>query len=122
MIKTVREWGTTAGSAMYSFLIFGIAHAQSTQSQPITLTDPLGGNETFTSVATAVAGFLFWDIAMPLSIIMILVGAFQLMTSSGDPEKVSQGRKTILYAAIGFAIALIAGGITSLIKSLIGVS
>jgi hypothetical protein len=119
MIKTVRKNGVIGGTALYSLFISGIAHAQ---SQSITLTDPLGGNETFLSVATAVGGFIFWDIAMPFSIIMVLVGAFQLMTSAGEPEKVSQGRKTIMYAAIGFAIALIAGGITNIIKSFIGVS
>jgi len=104
-----------------SLLIWKLTYAD-TQTSPITLTDPLGGNETFVSVATAVAGFLFWDIAMPLSVIMVLVGAFQLMTSAGEPEKVSQGRKTILYAAIGFAIALLAGGAVNIIKSIIGVS
>jgi len=111
-----------AGTAASSFLITGVAYAQSTQSQAISLTDPLGGNETFTTVATAVAGFLFWDIAMPLSVVMVLVGAFQLMTSAGEPEKVSQGRKTLMYAIIGFAIAFVAGGITNIIKSLIGTS
>jgi len=90
-----------------------------------TLCDPLGGNgcapgtESFTSISTAVAVFLFWDIALPLCTIMVLVGAFQLITSSGDPEKVSQGRKTILYAAVGFAIALVAGSITNIIKSFV---
>ena len=104
-----------------SLLIFGVTYANA-QSQSITLTDPLGGKETFTSVAVAVAGFLFWDVAVPLSVIMVLVGAFQLITSSGDPEKVSQGRKTILWAAVGLAIALVAGGIVTIIKSLLGVS
>ena len=70
-------------------------------------------------VATAVAGFLFWDIAAPLATIMVLVGAFQLITSSGDPEKVSQGKKTITYAAIGLVVALIAGGIVSIIQSFV---
>jgi len=122
MIKTAKKWGVMAGTAASSFLITGVAYAQSTQSQAISLTDPLGGNETFTTVATAVAGFLFWDIAMPLSVVMVLVGAFQLMTSAGEPEKVSQGRKTLMYAIIGFAIAFVAGGITNIIKSLIGTS
>jgi hypothetical protein len=122
MIKTAKKWGVMAGTAASSFLITGVAYAQSTQSQAISLTDPLGGKETFTTVATAVAGFLFWDIAMPLSVVMVLVGAFQLMTSAGEPEKVSQGRKTLMYAIIGFAIAFVAGGITNIIKSLIGTS
>ena len=110
-----------AGAIVFSAGVSAAFAASAATSQTITLVDPLGGQETFSSVAVAVAGFLFWDIALPLSTIMVLVGAFQLITSSGDPEKVSQGRKTILYAALGFALALVAGGIVNIIKSLIGV-
>jgi hypothetical protein len=120
MMKGLRKVGATALGLISSLVVLhgNIANAQA-QTQSITLTDPLGGSETFSTVATAVAGFLFWDIAMPLSTIMILVGAFQLMTSSGDPEKISQGRKTVMYAAIGFVVALIAGGAVNIIKSFI---
>jgi hypothetical protein len=121
MIKVVKRIVAMGAAIVSSLLIFGVTYANA-QSQSITLTDPLGGKETFTSVAVAVAGFLFWDVAVPLSVIMVLVGAFQLITSSGDPEKVSQGRKTILWAAVGLAIALVAGGIVTIIKSLLGVS
>jgi hypothetical protein len=116
MIKALKV-GMAASS---TFFVFGTAYAATTQ--PITLADPLGGSESFTSVALAVAGFLFWDIATPLAVIMVLVGAFKLITSAGDPEKVSEGKKTILYAAVGFAIALLAGGIVSIIKSVLGVA
>jgi hypothetical protein len=116
MKKLVEKMGIMEGVAAFLFF-FGASLAKAQ-----TLTDPLGGGETFASVATAVAGFLFWDIAAPLSVIMVLVGAFKLITSSGDPEKVSEGRKTILYAAVGLAIALVAGGIVTIIKSLLGVS
>jgi hypothetical protein len=118
MIKVFRWAEATAIVSISSLMIFKIALADG-QTQTIKLSDPLGGSESFTSVSTAVAGFLFWDIAAPLSTIMVLVGAFQLMTSAGDPEKVSQGKKTVMYAAIGLVIALIAGGIVSIIKSFI---
>ncbi len=90
----------------------------------VTLCDPLGNNcayggETFATVANNVINFLSINIAVPLAVIMVLVGAFQMMTSAGDPEKFTQGRKTLTYAAIGFAIAILAGGITSLIQSVI---
>jgi hypothetical protein len=77
------------------------------------------GNVTFISIANEIAGFIFYDIATPLATIMVLVGAFQMMTSAGDPEKFSQAKKTLTYAAIGFAIALVAGGVTSIIKNVI---
>lgn len=112
-----KKLGVTTIAAISSFLILKIAHAQTTQT--IKLTDPLGGSESFASVSTAVASFLFWDIAMPLSVIMVLVGAFKFMTSAGDPEKVSEARKTILYAAVGFAIACLCGAVTNIIKSFV---
>lgn len=86
--------------------------------QNITLTNPLG-TSSFLAVLTNIINFLFTYIAIPLCTIMVLVGAFQLMTSSGEPEKISRGRKTILYAAIGFGVVLLAGGVTNIIKSII---
>ena len=111
--KVAGKTGIAGGiAAMFLFWETSFAKAQ-------TLVDPLGGSESFTTVATAVASFLFWDVAMPLSVIMVLVGAFKFMTSAGDPEKVSTARKTILYAAVGFAIACLCGAVTNIIKSFI---
>ncbi len=98
----------------------GAASALALSNATIALNDPLGGGETFASVANNVIFFISTTIAIPLTAIMVLVGAFQITTSAGDPEKFSQGRKTILYAAIGFVIAIIATGVTSIIKSLFG--
>lgn len=93
---------------------FGTAVAFAQTS--ITLTNPIGTNN-FNDVVTKVANFL-QIIALPIAVIMVLIGAFQMMTSAGDPEKFSKGRNTILYAAIGVFVVLIAGGIVSIIQSL----
>ena len=107
-----KAWWIAAG--------LGIAVGNVASAQ-ITLPDPLSG-KNFQSVTANVIGFIFYYIAIPLATIMVLVGAFQMMTSAGDPEKFSNGRKTLLYAAIGFVAALLAGGITSFIKSVFGIS
>jgi len=109
-----------AGAAPVVFFAWlNVALAQSTGGGTnIKLPDPLGG-QSFSEITANVLGFIFWDIATPLSVIMVLVGAFQLMTSAGNPEKASQGRKTIMYAAIGLAIAIMAGGLSSLLKNII---
>lgn len=103
-------------------LFMGTAITVLAESNPgnssVTLADPLGG-AGFTTILNNVMSFLFTDIALPLTTIMVLVGAFQMMTSAGDPEKFTQGRKTLLYAAIGFGIAFIGTGITDLIKSVL---
>ncbi|MCA9381455.1 hypothetical protein KC678_04275, partial [Candidatus Dojkabacteria bacterium] len=39
---------------------------------------------------------------------MLLVGAFLVLTSQGNEEKIENGKKTIMAAIIGFAIAALA--------------
>ncbi|MDP3093919.1 MAG: hypothetical protein Q8N16_04170 [bacterium] len=57
---------------------------------------------------------------MILVIILTLSGAFNLMTSAGDVEKVKTGRDRIMYAAIGLVVALIARAIPSIVKAIFG--
>jgi len=66
-----------------------------------------------------IAGYLM-AIAVPITTIMVIVGAFQMLTSGGNPEKFKTGQKTILYAAVGFAIVLISKGITAIVKEVLG--
>lgn len=124
-MKSMLRIGKKLGAAWASMVIFttsaAVAFAQASNST-IALNNPLGNNASFATVANSVVNFLSVTIAVPLTAIMVLVGAFQMTTSAGDPEKFSQGRKTLLYAAIGFAIAIVATGVTSIIKSVLGVS
>lgn len=53
---------------------------------------------------------------------MVLWGAFQMMTAGGDPKKFHDGGKTILYASIGFMIALLAKNFTSILLDVVGQS
>ena len=68
---------------------------------------------------SAVAGFLL-VIAIPIATIMIIVGAFQILTSGGNPEKVTTGKKTILYAAVGIAIIALFRVLMALLAQLLG--
>ncbi len=120
MMKIAKK--LNAGWASVVIFATGAASALALSNASIALNDPLGGGETFASVANNVIAFIATTIAVPLTAIMVLVGAFQITTSAGDQEKFSTGRKTILYAAVGFAIALIATGVTAIIKNLLGTS
>jgi hypothetical protein len=96
-----------------------IAFAQGSSGN-LTLQNPLGsGCTTLSCPLTAITNFLF-TISIPICGIMILVGGFQMMTAGGNPEKFSSGRKTILYAVIGFVVVLLAGSVAALIQSLFG--
>jgi len=81
----------------------------------VTLPNPIGCG-TFGCVTTNVINFLI-TIAIPLCAIMVLIGGFKMITSSGDPEKFKSGRNTILYAVAGFAVVILAKGISAGIQS-----
>ena len=106
---------TIAAAALLFLGTTGIAFADD-----ISLSNPLSCDD-LTCVAGKIVSFLY-TIAIPITVIMVLVGAFQMMTSGGDPQKFSDGRKTITYAAIGFAVILIAGSLVTLIKNILGAS
>lgn len=72
------------------------------------------------SAIHAVTGWVFTGV-MVISTIVVLFGAFTITTAGGDPSKVSSGRSYILYAMIGFAVALFATAIPALVEGLLGV-
>ena len=118
MGKILSSFGVT-GAILSILLLAIVAHAQT----PITLQNPLsgvsGGNcNTLSCPAQAIINF-FYTIAIPICGIMILVGGFQMMTAAGSPEKFSNGKKTILYAVIGFIVVLLAGSVAALIQNVL---
>lgn len=87
-------------------------------SQTIQIPNPLQA-KTFEDLIAALNRWLL-VIAVPILTLMIIIGAFQIMTGAGNPEKITQGRHTITYAIIGYALLLISSGITFIIKEVLG--
>lgn len=103
-------------------LIIAIAKANGPpQATKITLglPNPLKYN-TIPDLINGILGYLV-IIAAPICALLVLVGGFQLMTAGGNVEKVAIGRKTIIYAAVGYAIILVSYGLSSVIKNILGV-
>lgn len=63
-----------------------------------------------------ILGWFFWIIIV-ISVIMVLVAAFDYVTAGDNTEKTTRGRKRITYAAIGIAVALLAAGLPSIVSS-----
>ena len=72
----------------------------------------------FTAIYT-VKNWIFFAV-MAVSTIMVIFGAFAIVTAGGDPSKLSSGRNYILYAMIGFAVALFSTAIPTLVQGLLG--
>lgn len=94
------------------FFVVSSASAQGT----IIIEPKISG--TIADVIDRVIDFLI-KVAVPLTVIMVLVGSFQMLVSGGNAEQFRKGTKTIIYAAVGFMVVLLAKGSTSLIKELI---
>jgi hypothetical protein len=60
-------------------------------------------------------------ILVAFAAVMVLFGAFTLLTAAGVPEKVTSGRNYIIYAALGLAVGFLAKAIPAIVKVILGV-
>ncbi len=87
-----------------------------------TFCDPIAGcNGTSTTIPdllVKMASYLT-ILAIPVLAIMILYGAFTIMTSEGNSEHYKKGQRIIVYAIVGFVIIAIGGGIGYIINDIL---
>lgn len=69
-------------------------------------------------ILCSVAGAMFW-ILLALSVVLILIAAYEYLTSAGDPEKVSKATKIITYAVVAIVVAFLARGFPAIVGSVI---
>jgi hypothetical protein len=62
-----------------------------------------------------------FTVLIVLAVLFTILGAFEILTAGGSPEKVTTGRNYILYAVIGLAVAFIARAIPGIAKSIMGI-
>jgi hypothetical protein len=67
------------------------------------------------SVARAVK-----DAAIALAVLGFAVAAIMFITATGNPEQVNRAKTVLLWAVIGTAVALIAGGAREFVTTLVG--
>ena len=56
-----------------------------------------------------------FEVAGAIALLMIVIGGFRYIIASGDPNSVSQAKKTILYAVIGLLVCISAYSIVTII-------
>lgn len=86
------------------------------QPAPTEIPNPLGV-ESLNGFLELIVSALT-KLAVPVVIIMVLYGALLITISGGNPEKLARGGRTIMWAAAGFCILLLANGIVAIINSL----
>ncbi|HMQ01933.1 MAG TPA: pilin [Candidatus Doudnabacteria bacterium] len=55
-----------------------------------------------------------------LAVIFIMVGGFMLATSAGNENRLTQGKKTLIYAVAGLIVTILSFTIVALVQSVIG--
>jgi hypothetical protein len=76
--------------------------------------------ETFGELIDAIIKFIFY-IAIVIVPLMLIIGAFYLLTAAGDPKKIGTGKNVIIYTLIGLVVIMLARGLIAVIESVIGV-
>ncbi|MFZ2390552.1 MAG: pilin [Minisyncoccales bacterium] len=58
----------------------------------------------FMSMINGVIDFVLFSIVPPIAVVTIVIAAINLMTSSGDPSKLEQARKTLIWIILGLVV------------------
>ena len=95
--------------------------AVSAVETPVNGLPTTGIPQTGTSLVTRIGLIGNWVFAifLALSLIYIVLAAFQFVTGGGNPEQVSGARQKLIYAAIGIAVALLAAGFDNILRSIL---
>lgn len=96
------------------FLIITFCLPLLVSAQDVTLTNPAKVS-TVVDFLIQVRNFL-WMLVAPLSAIMMIWAGILFVTSQGNPNKVGQAKSLLTYIVIGVFLALLATGITEIIK------
>lgn len=86
------------------------------QTGGLTIKNPLG-TENVIDIINRILNYLIY-ISVPILALMILIGGFQILTARGEPGKITDGRKTITWAVVGFLVILISKGIALILLAI----
>lgn len=86
---------------------------------PIKFTSPTTVG-TFKDFVCNITIFFSQTVVPPVAVLMTLVVGFLYLISQGDPRKVSEVNKTLVFTVIGVAVLLLAPAIVSLVADIFG--
>lgn len=100
---------------MGSFLPFLTQAATSSSS-----TAPFGSVALIVAKACYVVNILFTG-ALILTVVFVLLAAIRYITKGSDPKEVGTAHQMLIWAAIGFAVALFAAVFPSMVAGILGI-
>ena len=101
---------------MSKYLIFSIPFLFLAEPA-FAIDDPLAG-KNLQCIITSIINTL-QPVIISITVLLFIIGGIQLLTSAGNEEKIKQGKKTLVWAAIGLLIVLSAAAIEAAISTAI---
>ena len=79
------------------------------------------GPQTAGQVIKIIETIATWVFAifLAVSVIFLVVGAFQFVTARGDPAQVNKAREILLYSIIGIGLAFLANAVDDVLRFLL---
>lgn len=99
----------------------GVDPAKQTEAPPAGKTLPAGPTSG-TQLLDLVDVTTNWVFAIftVLTVIFVLLAAFQFVTAGGDAEKVGEARQKLIWAVVGIIIALASKGLVPVVRNIVG--
>ena len=76
----------------------------------------------FEKIINRLLKYVVWPIFLGLVIIMFIYAGVKFLTAQGDPTKISDARKAVIWGIVGIAIAIAAFSAKGLICEILGVT
>jgi hypothetical protein len=126
-MQKIMAFGKRFGFSLASLVLPILAKAASPATPGPAVAN--GGNATPSAEITSVQsvlnfvctafGWMFYFL-IALAVVFVVIAAYRYLTSGGNPEKTSTAGKTIMYAAIAVAVALLARAIPLIVADFLG--
>jgi len=65
---------------------------------------------------------IIWPIVVTLVIIFFVTAGFKFLTAQGDPNKVGEARRFLIWAIVGIIVIILAFSIITIVKTTFGLS
>ncbi|HCM36390.1 MAG TPA: hypothetical protein DIS53_00440 [Candidatus Wildermuthbacteria bacterium] len=105
------------------FVLFGLAIGGTAlaigEVPPATIPDNITSAQNFIDLIDNIVDWIF-VVVLVFAVIFIVLAGLQFITGGGDPQAVSQARNKLLWGAVGIAVAVLARGLVTAVRSLIG--
>ena len=75
--------------------------------------------KTFTDLINNIMNFLF-GVSIVIIPIMVVFAGFMFLTAGGNPAQFTKARSLLLWTAVGFGVILLAKGLTTVLRQIIG--